>query len=105
VFFTSVSRSYGMVCGGCGVLLTALSPILLRFAPSLYWASFLAFAPFVAAWVAEPYIVRRRWGAAARLAMIFGLVLVKALCGYEYITAVILSPLAAIACQRVRAGA
>jgi hypothetical protein len=103
-FFTAVALQLGRLSAGVGVLLTALSPIPIKFAPSLFWATFLLFAPFVATWCLWPWLTRRRGGSAAFYAILFGLVLLKALCGYEYITTVILSPLAALGFHRVRAG-
>jgi hypothetical protein len=100
LFFASVTHHFGTLAGSAGVGLTALSPVLIEFGPSLYWATFLLFAPFVAAWLLAPWAGRSSRGQCALLAILFVLVLLKALCGYEFVTTVILSPLAAQAFHR-----
>jgi hypothetical protein len=68
---------------------------LIAFAFNLYWVIFLAFAPFVLTWAFYPKSSdgRKFYG----LWLLTGaLVFFKALCGYEYITNVILSPLVPI---------
>lgn len=76
----------------CAVL--ASVPIFLLFAPSLYWVTWALLAPFTLVWCAYPWAntPRRRAGLVAAVAVA---VLVKSLCGYEYITTVILAPVAA----------
>lgn len=104
VFFVSVARTLGLMAAHAGVMFTALSPILLEFGPSLYWCSFLLFAPFVCVWTVYPWcrVSRlRRLGLAAAVLL---LVMLKCLCGYEYITTVALSPVAAVVFHLVRQG-
>jgi hypothetical protein len=103
-FFVSIARAFGTFAAGVGVLLTALSPVLLEMAPSVFWASFLCYAPFVVVWLVDPWLTRRARGGVARLGLVFGLVFLKALCGYEFITTVILSPIAAVFYHRFREG-
>jgi hypothetical protein len=95
-FFASVAGRMGRTAAWAGALLTALSPTLPAFALSLYWLPPLMFAPFLAAWLAYPACAgsrRREWGLAGGVGL---LVAVKALCGYEYISAVVLGPSAAV---------
>jgi hypothetical protein len=103
-FYTSIARAYGLFSGGVGVLLSALSPVMLSFAPSLFWPSFLLLAPFVGTWCLWPWLTGRRWGTAALLGGVFTVVLAKALCGYEYITTVILGPVPALFFHGYRSG-
>jgi hypothetical protein len=103
-FYVSITRTFGLLSGGAGVMLTGLSPVLLSFAPSLFWPSFLLFAPFVGAWCLYPWLAERRWGTWALLGAMYVLVLLRSLCGYEYVTTFILSPVAALFYHRYRAG-
>jgi hypothetical protein len=85
----------------CG--LAACSPVLLPFAPSLYLGTVLHFAPFALVWCLYPRAVTPR----QKTRLVLGvslLVGVKALCGYEYITTVLLAPLAAAWFHQHRAG-
>jgi len=103
-FFVSVTRTLGPTAGGLGAILTACSPILLKLTPSIYWTSYTLFAPFVAAWCWWPALARWRWGGLALCAIIAGLVAIKSLCGYEFLTCVVLSPIVAVAFHRMRDG-
>ncbi len=103
-FFGSVARRVGPTAGDVGVLLTAGSPVLLPFATSLYWVPFLTLAPFLAVWLLYPRCERSRVGFVALLGLVVALVCLKSLCGYEYITTVILAPVAALVYHRAAAG-
>lgn len=95
-FFADVAKRIGPITAGAGVVLTAWSPQLIYMVPSLYWCAFLLFAPFVLTWLLDPWLSRQKYGSWLRLALVFALVLAKCLCGYEYVTTIILSPIAAI---------
>ena len=103
-FFASVAGRVGPLAGHAGVLLTACSPPLLALAPAVYWALPATLAPFVFAWLTYPWAARSRWNSAAFLGGLVALVCVKGLCGYEYITTVIVSPVAAVVYHRAAAG-
>jgi hypothetical protein len=105
LFFADVTRRITPVAGHVGVLLAACSPILLPFATSPYWVPFLLFAPFVAAWLLLPW----GFGSAGRFAVVgltvAGLTGLKALCGYEYLSVVVLAPAAAVVYHSAAVGA
>lgn len=103
-FFVSATRLLGPMSGGIGVILTACSPILLKLTPSIYWTCFTLFAPFVAAWCWWPALAGWRWGGLVLCAITAVLVAIKSLCGYEFLTCVVLSPIVAVAFHRVRDG-
>lgn len=94
LIYATAARRYGPLAGHLPVGLTALSPILLAVGPSVYWALAAQLAPFVVAWLAYPWAANsgQRW--LAFLGLVGGAVLVKGLCGYEYISAVVLGPVA-----------
>lgn len=104
VFFVSIAESFGAIAAHVGVFMTALSPIFLEFAPSVYWCCGLLFAPFVVAWIWYPRCRQSRQGLLALWAVLLALIVIKCLCGYEYVTTVILSPLVAVFFHQVRLG-
>jgi hypothetical protein len=103
-FFTSIAVRIGSTTANVAVLLTSFTPVMLPFATSLYWALFLLLAPFVATWLLEPVCKNSLTRYAGLCATIAGLVCLKCLCGYEYISTVILSPVAAIVYHRAANG-
>jgi hypothetical protein len=104
-FFASVAGRVGPLAGHVGVVLAACSPPLLHFAPSVYWALPLVLAPFVLAWLTGRWASRSAGRFVLLLAGLGGLVCLKCLCGYEYVTSVILAPAAAVVYHRAAAGA
>ena len=101
--FAAAHRWLGPPAGDVACVLAASTPVFLPFAPSLYWAPFLSLAPFALAWCLDPWAATP--GRKAVLLAGVGLaVCAKALCGYEYVTAVILAPVAAAWFHRHRAG-
>jgi hypothetical protein len=103
-FFADVARRVGPVAGHAGVILTACSPPLVGYGPALYWALPTMLGPFALTWLAYPGAAGRPARSAALWAGVAGLVCVKGLCGYEYVTAVVLSPVAAVVYHRAAAG-
>ena len=102
-FFLAAARRVGPGAADVAVVCTACTPILLPFATSLYWAPFLLFAPLVATWLLEP-----RCGSpalfAALMVLAAGLACLKCLCGYEYVSTVILGPAVAVVYHRTARG-
>ena len=101
--FAAGHRWLGPPAGDVACVLAAASPVFLPFAPSLYWVPWLLLAPFALAWCFYPAASTpgRR---AALLAAVGLAVLAKCLCGYEYVTAVVLAPVAATWFHQHRAG-
>ena len=101
--FFSAQRSLGPPVGDIACVLAAFTPVFVKFAPSLYWVAFLLLTPFAIVWCFGPLATtraRRGW-----LVLAVGLaVYLKSLCGYEYITTVILSPIAAAWFHQHRVG-
>jgi hypothetical protein len=102
--FAAAHRWLGPPVGDVACALGAATSILVVFAPSLYWAPFLMLGPFALAWCLYPSAATplRK---VALLAAVGGAVGLKALAGYEYITVVILAPVAAAWFHQHRAGA
>lgn len=103
-FFVSAGRYVGRLAGHIAVGLTACSLIWMSFAPSLYWAAVLLPLPFQIVWFLEPLCATNRRLLLGLLPAVGLAVMLKCLCGYEYVTSVILAPVAALAFHRVRRG-
>ncbi len=76
---------------------------IIRFSGNVYWVIWTAFLPFLAAW-----LFYARWRTRRRLAflaLLAVLVAIKALCGYEFVTAVAIAPAAPVLYYELRAGA
>lgn len=101
-FATDVARRIGAVVGNTVVMLLAATIALMPFAASLYWATFTLFAPFVLVWMTYPWAVESPRRMILLCAGVFILTVVKCLCGYEYVTTVVLAPTAAITFHVVR---
>lgn len=71
------------------VLLCYLSSRVMLFTSHLYWATALLIAPFCVMWFWYPALRGR--SRAAVLGVAFGLMFLRALCGYEFITTIILA--------------
>ncbi|MFO0796235.1 MAG: hypothetical protein U0804_02095 [Gemmataceae bacterium] len=92
--FAGGQRWLGPPAGDVGCALAAACPAFLPFAPSLYWALGLMLLPFALVWGLAPRATTR--GRQLLLAAAVGLtMLAKCLCGYEYVTTVVLAPAAA----------
>lgn len=104
IFFVSAGRWVGRLAAHCAVALTACSLIWMSFAPSLYWAAVLLLLPFQIVWFLEPRTAGRRRFVIFVLPAVTLAVALKCLCGYEYVTAVILAPVAALVFHRARRG-
>ena len=77
-------RESGEVAGWLALWCVSTSAPMLQFATRSYWLIALAFGPFVYAWT------RHRSDRAGRTALAVGaMVLVKSLCGYEYLSSIL----------------
>lgn len=94
LIFVAAHRRLGPPVGDVACALAALSPVLAPFAPSPFWVPFLMLLPFAVVWcLGDAATTPARQSALA--AAVGVAVLLKCLCGYEYVTAVILAPVAA----------
>jgi hypothetical protein len=84
-----LSKKYNNIMAGCFLVTFAISPWIVNFARNLYWVEFTWFLPMAAglfiAWKSESQKCR-----ITGYILVFLSVLIKSLCGYEYITAVML---------------
>ncbi len=84
-----VSKKYNGIMAGCFLVTFALSPWVVNFARNLYWVEFTWFLP-MAAGIFTSWKADNRKCRIIGYALSFFTILVKSLCGYEYITAVML---------------
>lgn len=84
-----LARKYNMVMAGCFYFVFWLSPWITCFARNLYWVEFTWFIPMLAglfcAWKADDTRCRIGAYAAAYIS-----ILLKCLCGYEYISTILM---------------
>lgn len=69
---------------------------IVRFAAGLYWIPVLSVLPLLAAWMLYPGVIRGERAIWTFYVVIAGLLCLKALAGYEYITNIILLPTVAV---------
>lgn len=93
-FFVLVARQFGTVSAWCFCSALFLSPWVLVFARNLFWMMWTWFLPMLItfAYGEKCFASRRRKAQLATL--IFFSVLLKFLCGYEYVTTIFLAALA-----------
>lgn len=95
-FFAWAAVRFGVLSGWVLAGMMALSDWPLLFSGHVYWVMFLLWLPFVV-----PWLLLQKWGLNRRslswLCVIhLVLVYVRCLCGYEYLTCLVLAPLPAI---------
>ena len=91
-FITRLFVLYGSVAGVVAFTLIFFSVNIILFARNLYWASFLIYAPYILCAMFYPTAARNGGMRLAGLALLVAVVVfIKCLCGYEYITILILS--------------
>ncbi len=82
-----ISRMYGFLLAGCFYGTFLLSPWIVNFARNLYWVEFLWFLPMLAGLLGL-YFPDRRKGGIISCAAAFLMILAKSLCGYEYLSTI-----------------
>ena len=95
-FFAWGAVRFGILSGCILSLTMALSDWPLMFSGHLYWVMFLLWLPFVLPWVLLQLLgLNRRsiiWICAIHLLLVY----VRCLCGYEYLTCLVMAPLPAM---------
>jgi hypothetical protein len=84
----ALAKRVSLVAGLALLMLLALSPWMTAFGPSIYWQPWTLLLPTLLPLLLWPRLRLRGWW--PPLLMIAGAVMLKALCGYEFITTVIL---------------
>ena len=95
-FLYFVLAEFGTLAAGSLLLLLLFSDWLVFFAHNLHYATFLTYLPFVVAWFAYPKVAEDTRARTLFFVGVGFLVFLKALCGYEYATNVILGPTIAV---------
>lgn len=105
LFLVSVGLRHGRFTAGVTAVLLALSYQLIYLVPSIYWCCFLSFGPFVFTWLFGERLLASKRGVCLLALVNFLLTFLKCLCGYEFVTTVLLSPLPAMVYHLCRSGA
>jgi hypothetical protein len=101
LFVVAVAREFTVITAMVVSALLCVSEWMVYYARNLYWVPFLLFAPFVFSFVFYPRFrsARKR----AQFYVVLGtLIFIKCLCGYEFLTSIILSAFVAIVYHEVR---
>ncbi len=96
IFFSRFVDKYGFVAVLIAVILTGFSPWFYTFSFSLYWTTFVWFFPIVFSQIFYPKSLESSRNKYLFIGGLIFLVFLKSLCGYEYITTVIISALVPI---------
>ena len=88
-----ISIKYNKLMAGCFFITFWLSPWVVNFARNLYWVEFTWFIPMAIGLLCSLKINSRKWRIACYVAS-FVAITGKCLCGYEYITVVMLGLIA-----------
>jgi hypothetical protein len=87
---TWLAKRYTPIAGWLFVLQVMGSVTLIRFSGNLYWMGWLLFLPFVTVLNLYPSM-KNGWRWSALLLMTGSMISIKSLCGYEYLSCVLLS--------------
>ncbi len=99
----AVRRDHGPVAALVVLLFLASSSPLIAFASKVYWLEFLLLLPFV--YSLARYELLRQQGRLGRFYGTIGLlILVKSLCGYEYLSSILLSAMVPLVYHELTAG-
>lgn len=97
-----ISTKYNNILGGCFLVTFWLSPWIVNFARNLYWVEFTWFIPMVIGLFCSWKILDRKCRIVSYI-LAFIAILCKSLCGYEYITAVMMGLIAFLLVDFIRA--
>lgn len=90
---TLIYRKYNLLLAGCFYIVFLLSPWIVNFANNLYWVEFTWFLPMLVGLFCSLNIESRKTRIASYI-LVFFAVMVKCLCGYEYISTIMISAVA-----------
>jgi hypothetical protein len=88
--------SFGIVATLATAVALAISPFLICVATDLYWIPALTFLPMLVAWGLYPRVQRRETSLLVLCAAAASAAALKFLCGYEFVSVVLVAPLFAI---------
>lgn len=99
-----LNYKYNLLMAGCFYITFLLSPWIVNFAPNLYWVEFTWFIPMlIGLWCA--CFVRNPVCRILSYIGVFVAILIKSLCGYEYITTIMLASVSILLVDLMQAAA
>lgn len=88
-----IYKKYNFVFAACFYSVFLLAPVLVNFARNLYWVEFTWFVPMLAGLLCAVYFDNKKIRMLS-FVLAFVSVLIKSLCGYEYISTVLVAMMA-----------
>ena len=88
-----IKRKYNLLLAGCFYCVFWLSPWIVNFSRNLYWVIFTWFFPMLIGLICSLYIQNKKVRYICYI-LLFLSVAIKCLCGYEYVTSVMLGSVA-----------
>lgn len=105
VFFLHIlMQKYGLGAGCAGFVILCFSSHITYFGSNLYWVPATLFLPYIVAFAGYPQAFESRQKFVLYTYLISGCVLLKCLCGYEYISCIVAAPVVAIIFHGLAAG-
>lgn len=99
-----VARQYSRLLAGVFYAVFLLSPWVVNFANNLYWVEFTWFLPMAAGLFCAGHLEKQS-GRVISYVLVFLAVMIKCLCGYEYITTVMMGSIAFLLVELAEAAA
>jgi hypothetical protein len=90
-----IKRKYNLLLAACFYITFLFSPWIINFAHNLYWVEFLWFIPMLLGLFSLNYTEKQR----IVYPLLFFSILIKCLCGYEYITVIMMSSIMFLAVE------
>ena len=88
-----LGKKYNPILAGCFLATVSLAPFVINYARNLYWLEFTWFIPMLIGLFCSWKLQQQRWRIACYIATFISIT-VKCLCGYEYITSIMLGLIA-----------
>jgi hypothetical protein len=90
-----LNKKYGLLFAGIFFIVSISSSWITNFAPNLYWVTFTWFMPMLLGLICLNHLNKRVW----LYPLFFLAILIKAACGYEYMTVIMLSSIMFLAVE------
>lgn len=97
-----IKKKYNLLMAGCFYGVFLLSPLVVNFARNLYWVEFTWFVPILLGLVCSLRSDSKHVRIVCYLA-VFASVCIKCLCGYEFISSIIMATVAFVAADAISA--
>ena len=101
IFLVKSQLEFGLESALISLCLICISSWIIAFSKNLYWLIFIHFFPFILTWCFyDKFVSRNRFN--LYLLFIGFVMAIKSLCGYEYLSNIVLSPIVAIVYYEIK---